>query len=76
MNQQVRNFLSQMNGSEKAQLIGRATQFITNSNFINILNLIDINDRTGKTINNVCNQLAAFNSDQILAEQVQNWLSS
>ena len=75
MNQQVKSVLSGMNGSERAQLIGRATQFITNSNFINMLNLIDINDKTGKNINNVCNQLAAFNGDRILSEQVQNWLS-
>jgi len=76
MNQQVSSVLSGMNGGEKAQLIGRATQFITNTNFINLLNLIDINDRSGKTINNVCKQLVAFNGDRLLCEQVQRWLSS
>jgi len=76
MNQQFSSVLSGMNGSEKAQLIGRATQFVTNANFINLLNQIDINDRTGKSINNVCRQLVAFNGDKVLCEQVQRWLSS
>lgn len=76
MNQQVNSVLSAMSGGEKAQLIGRATQFITNANFINLLNLIDINDKSGKTINNVCKQLVAFNGDRLLCQQVQIWLST
>jgi hypothetical protein len=65
-------FLSK-SGSDRAQLIVRARQYIQDDNFVNILNLIDINDKKGQTTRAVCRQFNAFGH---LRAQVEEWLRS
>lgn len=73
MDSLVANGLLRKSGSERAQLIGRARQYIQDDNFINLLNLIDINDRKGDQIRKVCRQFSAFSH---LRTQVEAWLRS
>lgn len=73
MDSLVANALLHKSGAERAQLIGRARQYIQDDNFINLLNLIDINDRKGDQIRKVCRQFATFS---YLREQVIQWLRS
>lgn len=69
----IANAFLKLSGSERAQLIGRARQYIQDDNFVNILNLIDINDKKGHTTRAVCRQFNAFGH---LRAQVEEWLRS
>jgi hypothetical protein len=69
----IANAFLARSGSERAQLIGRARQFIQDDNFVNILNLIDINDKKGHTTRAICRQFAAFSH---LRSQVESWINS
>jgi AraC-like DNA-binding protein len=73
MDSLVANALLHRSGAERAQLIGRARQYIQDDNFVNLLNLIDINDRKGDQIRKVCRQFAAFGH---LRDQVTRWTKS
>lgn len=73
MDSLVANGLIAKSGAERARLIGNARQYIQDDNFINLLNLVDINDRKGDQIRKVCRQFAAFSH---LREQVTRWLRS
>ena len=61
---------------ERARLKGNCAQFVKNDNFVNIIENIDINDRQGNQITRTCLQLAAFNSNKQLWDQVEEWLRS
>lgn len=61
---------------QRALLKGKCAQFVKNDNFVNIIENIDINDRQGNQITRTCLQLAAFNSQKELWDQVEEWLRS
>jgi hypothetical protein len=67
----IANAFLNRSSSERAQLIGRARQFIQDDNFVNILNLIDINDTKGHTTRAICRQFNAFGH---LRAQVEEWI--
>lgn len=58
---------------QRAQWIGSAPQYIQNDGFINLLNMIDINDRKGDTIRNVARLSTAYSG---LLENAKKWLNS
>lgn len=59
---------------EAARLIGNAPQYIDDSNFINVLNQYDYNNK--KKDASIQQQLSAFAGIPGLAAKVQQWLSS
>jgi hypothetical protein len=59
--------------AQRAQWIGSAPQYIQNDGFINLLNMMDINDKKGDTIRNVAKLSTAFNG---LLENAKKWLNS
>ena len=61
-------------GYEAARLIGIASQHITDSNFINMLNQFDLNNK--KKDANLINQLNMFAGVPGLKPQVDKWLAS
>ena len=63
-------------GAERARLKGNCAQFIKNDVFVNIIENIDINDKKGNQISRVCMQLAAFNSQKELWDQLEEWFRS
>jgi hypothetical protein len=63
-------------GVDRARLKGNCAQFVKNDNFVNIVENIDINDKKGTQISRICTQLAAFNSQKGLWDQVEEWLRS
>jgi AraC-like DNA-binding protein len=73
MDSLIANALLHKSSGERAQLIGRARQYIQDDNFVNLLNLIDINDRKGDQIRKVCRQFTAFTG---IRSQVEAWLRS
>ena len=63
-------------GMERARLKGNCASYVKNDNFVNIIENIDINDKKGTQISRVCTQLASFNSNKQLWDQVEQWLLS
>jgi len=59
---------------EAARLIGNATQYINDSNFINVLNQYDLNSKKNDV--RIAQQLNAFIGIPGLSVKVQQWLSS
>jgi len=59
--------------AQRAQWIGSAPQYIQNDGFINLLNMIDINDKKGDTIRHVARLSAAFTN---LLQDAKKWLTS
>ncbi len=59
-------------GAKRAQLIGSASRFITDNNFVNLLQNIDIN--APKKFN--YGLFAAFTSVPGLRQQVTTWLTA
>ena len=59
---------------EAARLIGSAPQYVTDTNFINLLNQYDFNDK--KKDAGLNSQLSLFTGVPGLREQVKKWLSS
>jgi hypothetical protein len=58
---------------QRAQWIGSAPNYIQNSGFINLLNLMDINDKKGDSIRKVARLSTAFTS---VLEDAKKWLAS
>ena len=82
MNNQVRTkFISKSSG-DRAQMIMLANLYVTNDQFRNLLQNIDINDVNIKNKNKttsiywIISQLAAFNGIPELCTQVDTWLKS
>jgi hypothetical protein len=63
-------------GWARAELIGRAREYIDNDMFINALNSIDINEMNPANMRRSCGHFVAFNSVPGLALQVRKWLNS
>ena len=59
---------------DAARLIGNASQYINDSNFINVLNQYDLNSK--KNDARIAQQLNAFIGIPGLSAKVQQWLSS
>lgn len=72
----VGNKFLRASGAERARLKGNCAQFVKNDAFVNIVENIDINDKRGSQISRTCFQLAAFNSNKELWNQVEEWLRS
>ncbi len=72
----VGNKFLRASGAERGRLKGNCAQFVKNDSFVNIIENIDINDKKGAQISRVCFQLAAFNSNKELWNQVEEWLRS
>lgn len=62
--------------ADRAALIGRARNYIDNDQFINMLNLVDINDRKGDATRKLCRQLAVFSAVPGLETKIRAWLHS
>lgn len=62
--------------AERSVLIGRARNFVDNDQFINMLNLVDINDRKGDATRRLCRQLAVFSAIPGLEAKIRAWLQS
>jgi hypothetical protein len=67
----VRNAMVGASGSMRAQLIGSASRYITDNNFVNLLQNIDINNP--KKYN--YGIFRAFDAVPGLAAQVRSWLA-
>ena len=67
----VRNAMIGASGAARAQLIGSATRYITDNNFVNLLQNIDINNP--KKFN--YGVFRAFDPVPGLLAQVRNWLA-
>ena len=72
----VGNKFLRSSGADRARLKGNCAQYVKNDAFVNIVENIDINDKKGTQISRTCTQLAAFNSNKALWEQVEDWLRS
>ena len=72
MNTTIYSAFTRLSSAQRAQLIGRARDHITNDAFINLLNNIDINSPK----KNQFLGFAAFVSIPGLREQVDAWLAS
>ncbi len=68
----MRNAMIGASGAGRAQLIGSASRYITDNNFVNLLQNIDIN--TPKKYN--YQLFSAFNAVPGLAAQVRAWLAA
>jgi hypothetical protein len=66
--------LMRMNSADRAQFLARAPQYITDSNFLNLLNRIDVNRKD--TIGPTCALLRAFDSVPGLRAQLVAWIRS
>jgi hypothetical protein len=66
--------LTRLDSSGRAQLLGRAQTYITNADFLNTLNSIDVNRK--ETIVRTCSMLRAFEGVPGLRAQVAAWLRS
>jgi hypothetical protein len=64
--------LVRLDSSGRAQLLSRAQNHITDSNFLNTLNGIDVNRK--ETISQTCKQLRAFEGVPGIRAQVAAWL--
>jgi hypothetical protein len=62
--------------AERARLLGTVRTYVTNDQFVNLVTNIDVNDKKGTQIKNICSQLAAFNSLSQLWDNVELWLGS
>ncbi len=60
----------------RAELIGRAPDYIQNDAFINALNTIDINEMNPSILRRKFSIFAAFSSVTGLDAQVRKWLNS
>ena len=60
----------------RAELIGRAPEYINDDRFINMLNSLDINEMNPGAVRRSCYQFAAFNGVPELNVQVRRWLNS
>jgi hypothetical protein len=76
MDSLVLNALLNKSGAERAALIGRARNYIHNDMFINLLNQINVNDKTGGHIRLLARQFAMFNAVPNLRDEVQAWATS
>jgi hypothetical protein len=72
MDSLVRNAMLSTTGAGRAQLIGSASSYITDNNFVNLLQNIDIN--APKKFN--YGLFAAFTAVPGLAAQVRAWLAA
>jgi len=72
MDHTIRNAMTSGSSSSRAQRIGSSSQYITDTNFLNLLQNIDINNP--KKFN--YGLFAAFNSVPGLKDQVQKWLQN
>lgn len=72
MDNTIRNTMLKCSAPDRARLIGSSHRFITDNNFNNLLQNIDIN--APKKFN--YGMFAAFNGVPGLAEQVQNWIKN
>lgn len=66
--------LMRLDSVGRAMLIARAGNYISNSDFLNLLNNIDVNRK--QTIAPVCNQLRAFESIPDMRAKIAAWLRS
>lgn len=66
--------LVRRDSSARAQLLSRAQNHISDSNFLNTLNGIDVNRK--ETISLTCSRLRAFEGVPGLRSQVAAWLRS
>jgi len=72
----VGNKFLRASGMDRARLKGNCAHYVKNDMFVNIIENIDINDKKGNQITRTCMQLAAFNSNKDLWNQVEEWLRS
>jgi hypothetical protein len=68
----IRTTMTGGSGSDRARRIGSANRFITDTNFTNLLQNIDIN--APKKFNYA--MFSAFNGVPGLAEQVREWIKN
>lgn len=66
--------LNRLDSSGRAQLLDRASLYITDTGFLNTLNLIDVNDRA--TFSRACMMLRAFEGIPDMRAKVAAWLRS
>lgn len=66
--------LNRLDSSGRAQLIARAPQYITDANFLNLLNLIDVNNKA--SFARPCSMLRAFESVPDMRSKIVAWLRS
>jgi hypothetical protein len=72
MDQTVRTAIAGVHAVTRAQRIGAASRYITDTNFLNLLQNIDIN----KPANFNYSLFATFNSVPGLRDQVKIWLQN
>ena len=66
--------LNRLDSSGRAQLIARAPRYINNDNFLNLLNLIDVNNKA--TFARTCSMLRAFEEIPDMRSRIAAWLRS
>jgi hypothetical protein len=66
--------LNRLDSSGRAQLIARAPQFIPDANFLNLLNLIDVNNKA--SFARPCAMLRSFESIPDMRAKIAAWLRS
>jgi len=66
--------LKRLDSSGRAQLIARAPQYIPDANFLNLLNLIDVNNQS--SFARPCNMLRAFEGIPDMRAKIAAWLRS
>lgn len=66
--------LMRLDSAGRAQFLARAPQYITDSNFLNTLNRIDVNRR--ETIGPTCSLLRSFESVPGVRAQLVAWIRS
>lgn len=66
--------LNRLDSSGRAQLLSRAPIYITDSNFLNTLNMIDVNNKA--TFSRACTMLRAFEGVPDMRSKIAAWLRS
>ena len=66
--------LMRLDSSGRARLLARAPTYVSNFDFINLLNNIDVNRK--ETIGPVCAQLRAFEEIPSMRGMIAAWLRS
>ena len=66
--------LNRLDSSGRAQLIARAPQYITDTNFLNMLNMIDVNNKA--SFARTCSMLRAFEYVPDMRSKIAAWLRS
>jgi len=82
MNNKIRTAFIIKTAAQRAQMISSARTYISNDQFLNLLQNVDVNDANVKnnakptSIYWITAQLAAFNEVPGLAAQVTKWLAA